>query len=94
MASGAPFIQEYLSNTVKPWLESREKVIERWVQEGRLKPVKARYLFYMIWATTQHYADFEAQMIVMNEGALLNENQFEEAKETVTNLVLKSLDLV
>ena len=94
MASGAPFIQEYLSNTVKPWLESREKVIERWVQEGRLKPVKARYLFYMIWATTQHYADFEAQMIVMNEGDLLNENQFEEAKETVTNLVLKSLDLV
>ncbi|UTW54829.1 TetR family transcriptional regulator C-terminal domain-containing protein [Kordiimonas sp. SCSIO 12610] len=93
MASGAPFIQGYLTNTVKPWLESREKVIERWVSEGKLKPVKARYLFYMIWATTQHYADFEAQMIVMNDGQPLDEQQFEYAKETVIALILKSLDL-
>jgi TetR/AcrR family transcriptional regulator len=93
MASGAPFIQEYLINTVKPWLESRETVIERWIAEGKLKPIKARYLFYMIWATTQHYADFEAQMIVMNEGDALSKDQFKEAKNTVIDMVLNSLRL-
>jgi len=93
MASGAPFLQEYLVGTVKPWLESREAVLERWMSEGKLAPVKARYLFYMIWATTQNYADFEAQINVMNEGKPLNDSQFEEAKETVIALILKSIGL-
>jgi len=94
MASGAPFLQEYLQGTVKPWLESREQVLERWIAEGKLKPVKARYLFYMIWATTQHYADFEAQINVMNEGEELSDEQFDDAKATVIDLVLKSVGLL
>ncbi|WP_417465364.1 TetR family transcriptional regulator C-terminal domain-containing protein [Kordiimonas sp.] len=93
MASGAPFLQDYLVGTVKPWLESRERVLERWIAEGKLAPVKSRYLFYMIWATTQHYADFAAQIDVMNEGEPLNDTQFEEAKATVIDLVLKSVGL-
>ena len=93
MASGAPFLQDYLVNTVKPWLESRERVLERWIREGKLAPVKARYLFYMIWATTQHYADFAAQIDVMNGGEPLSDAQFAEAKETVINLVLTSIGL-
>ncbi|SDE23808.1 MULTISPECIES: TetR/AcrR family transcriptional regulator [Kordiimonas] len=93
MASGAPFLQEYLTGTVKPWLESREAVLERWMSEGKLSPVKARYLFYMIWATTQNYADFEAQINVMNDGKPLDDEQFEEAKETVIALILTSVGL-
>jgi TetR/AcrR family transcriptional regulator len=93
MASGAPFLQDYLVNTVKPWLESREQVLERWIKEGKLAPVKARYLFYMIWATTQHYADFAAQIDVMNGGKALDSDQFADAKETVIDLVLKSVGL-
>ncbi|TNE65999.1 MAG: TetR/AcrR family transcriptional regulator [Alphaproteobacteria bacterium] len=93
MASGAPFLQDYLVGTVKPWLESRERVLERWVADGRLKPVNARILFYMIWATTQHYADFEAQINVMNGGEPLDAGQYEDAKETVVSLVLKSVGL-
>lgn len=93
MASGAPFLQEYLIGTVKPWLESREAVLERWVAEGKLAPIKARYLFYMIWATTQNYADFEAQINVMNEGERLSDEQFQDAKETVIAIVLKAVGL-
>ena len=93
MASGAPFIQEYLVNTVKPWLESREAVVNRWIAEGKMKPIETRYFFYMIWATTQHYADFEAQIKVMNEGDMLDNTQFSEAKETVIRLVLQSVGL-
>ena len=93
MASGAPFLQDYLEGTVKPWLKDREKVLERWIAEGKLKPVKARYLFYMIWATTQHYADFEAQINVMNGGEPLSDTQFAEAKDTVIQLILHSVGI-
>ena len=94
MASGAPFIQGYLAGVVKPWLESREKILERWIAEGKLKPITARYFFFMIWGTTQHYADFEAQIIAMNNGAPLSDAQFEDAKETVVTMVLRSLAIL
>ncbi len=90
MASGAPFLQEYLSSTVKPWLISREAVLQKWIGEGRLKPMNTRYFLYMIWATTQNYADFEAQINVMNDGQPLSDEQFEEAKVSVIDMVLKS----
>lgn len=93
MASGAPFLQTYLSQTVKPWLESREAIVNRWVDEGRLAPVNARNLFYMIWATTQHYADFEAQIIAMNGGDKLSDEQFDDAKIQVCKMILQSLKL-
>ncbi len=90
MASGAPFLMEYLENTVKPWLSSREQVLEKWIEEGRLKPMNTRYFFYMIWATTQNYADFETQINVMNDGQPLSDDQFEEAKQSVIQMALKS----
>jgi TetR/AcrR family transcriptional regulator len=93
MASGAPFLQDYLAETVKPWLESRENIVNRWVAEGKLAPISARHLFFMIWATTQHYADFEAQITAMNDGEALNDEQFQDAKENVLNMVLRSLNI-
>ncbi len=90
MASGAPFLQDYLENTVKPWLVSREKVLQKWIDEGRLKPLNTRYFLYMIWATTQSYADFEAQINVMNGGEPLSDKAFEDAKQNVIHMVLQS----
>lgn len=90
MASGAPFLLSYLENTVKPWLISREKVLQKWIEEGRLQPMKTRYFFYMIWATTQNYADFETQINIMNDGQPLDDKQFAEAKDSVIRMVLQS----
>ncbi|STW39996.1 transcriptional regulator RutR [Klebsiella pneumoniae] len=30
----------------------------RWIDRGKLAPVDPQHLIFMIWATTQHYADF------------------------------------
>ncbi len=93
MASGAPFLQDYLTNEVKPWLTSREQVLQKWIDEGRLKPMNTRYFMYMVWAATQNYADFEAQINVMNDGEPLSDEQFEDAKASVISMMLKSAGL-
>lgn len=90
MASGAPFLKDYLENTVKPWLVSRERVLEKWISEGKLRPFNTRYFFYMVWATTQNYADFESQINIMNGGEPLSDTQFEDAKHHVVQMILKS----
>lgn len=49
-------MEDILTGRVKPWLDSRVKVIDNWIARGLLAPVNAQTLMYMIWATTQHYA--------------------------------------
>jgi len=93
MASGAPFIQDYMRDTITPWLASREAIMKRWIAEGKMAQLETRYLFFMIWGTTQHYADFEAQINALNDNMPLSDSQFEQAKETVVRLILSSIQL-
>ena len=54
----APVIQDYLETTLVEWTEGRMAIIRRWIDEGKMNPVDPRHLLYMLWATTQHYADY------------------------------------
>ena len=90
---GAPRIQDFLDKTLKSWTASRIKIINRWISEGKIDPVEPNYLLYMIWATTQHYADFEHQINSLNGGRRLSDEQFEEALQTVTRTILRGIGL-
>ncbi|MEM8120212.1 TetR family transcriptional regulator C-terminal domain-containing protein, partial [Pseudomonas aeruginosa] len=48
---------------------------------------------YMIWASTQHYADFGYQVEVLNGHQPLSDMQFERAVQTVTSVVLRGIGL-
>ena len=54
--------------------------MRRWIAEGKLRPIEPSTLFYMIWATTQHYADFARQIEVLNDGQPLSDEQFAEPR--------------
>ncbi len=90
---GAPRIQDFLDQTLKTWTASRVKIIHRWISEGKIEPIEPNYLLYLIWATTQHYADFEHQITSLNEGRRLSDEQFEQALQTVTNIILRGIGL-
>ena len=47
----------------------------------------------MIWATTQHYADFDRQIELLNNGRSLSDQEFAEKKQQVTALILASVGL-
>lgn len=87
----APVIQDYLETTLREWTASRAAVIERWIAQGRIAPIDPNTLLYMIWATTQHYADFNHQIDTLNGGMPLTEEQFAEAKKTVIQIVLAGI---
>ncbi len=59
---GAPHIGDELSGPLKELVDEKAKVIASWVDEGRLAPCHPHHLIFSIWATTQHYADFDAQV--------------------------------
>ncbi|MBO9396382.1 MULTISPECIES: TetR/AcrR family transcriptional regulator [unclassified Shimia] len=91
---GAPVIQDYLETTLTDWTNGRIKVIERWIAEGRMQPIDPRQLLYMLWATTQHYADFGHQIETLNHGAPLSDAQWEEAKNTIKAIILRGIGTI
>jgi len=62
---GAPRIATLLNSALKPLFESKCAMIAGWVREEKLAQVDPHHLIFSIWATTQHYADFDAQVQVL-----------------------------
>ncbi|MEI4470709.1 TetR family transcriptional regulator C-terminal domain-containing protein [Frigidibacter sp. MR17.24] len=89
---GAPVIQDYLETTLRDWSEDRQAMIRAWIAEGRMAPVDPRHLLWMIWATTQHYADFGHQIEVLNGGPL-SDADWQAAKDSVRGMILRGLGL-
>ncbi|MEP2531902.1 TetR/AcrR family transcriptional regulator [Shimia sp.] len=91
---GAPVIQDYLETTLTDWTEGRADVIRRWIAEGRMDDIDPRHLLYMLWATTQHYADFGHQIETLNHGAPLSDDQWSAAKTSVKRIILRGIGAV
>ena len=88
---GAGHMQDILNERVKPWLETRVVVIENWISRGLLAPVDAETLMFMIWATTQHYADFDVQVRAVLGPDLNGEGRFEDAARYLEQLFMHGL---
>lgn len=89
----APVIQDYLETTLREWTDTRVKIIQRWIDEGKMSPVDPEHLLYMIWATTQHYADFGHQIDTLNGGKPLTDGQFEAATAQVVRIILLGIGI-
>lgn len=91
---GAPVIQDYLESTLRAWTDGRIKVIQNWIDTGQIAPIDPRHLLYMIWATTQHYADFGHQIKTLNAGKPLSDADWQAAKDNVKAIILRGIGAV
>ncbi len=88
---GAPAIKSFLSTSLKKLVDEKAAVIRQWVSEGRLAPIDPYHLIFMIWATTQHYADFDVQVRAIL-GAQVDRTGFaEQSAQAVLSLILNGV---
>lgn len=90
---GAPLFRDILDEHLFAGAKFKENKIRQWVEEKRIRPVEPSALLYMIWASTQHYADFNYQIALLNDDQALSDLQFEHAVQTVTSVVLRGIGL-
>lgn len=88
---GAPVIQDFLDTTLTQWVHSRGRVVRKWIAQGKLRPIEPKFLFYMIWATTQHYANAAHEINSLEQGRPLDDEAFEAAKRQVVDTILKGV---
>ena len=58
---GAPRILPMLEGEMKELVEDKVEVIKGWMRAGKIVRTDPFHLIFSIWATTQHYADFDVQ---------------------------------
>jgi len=88
---GAPRIEAMLAGELKPLVDEKAEVIRRWIQAGRITHVDPWHLIFSIWATTQHYADFDAQVRVVLGPLRGGDGRFEDAARFLEKLFLDGL---
>ena len=86
---GAGEIGPYLKSELRQLVNAKTRVFEHWMRAGRMVPLDPRHLFFQIWAVTQTYADFDAQVRAVLGVSALSDAQFKRATEQVIGLVLR-----
>jgi len=88
---GAPRIKHLLESDLKPLVDEKAEILRGWMKAGQINTVDPLHLIFSIWSTTQHYADFDAQVRVVlgpDRGA---EGRFEDAARYLETLFLDGL---
>ncbi|GIK95985.1 MAG: TetR family transcriptional regulator [Alphaproteobacteria bacterium] len=88
---GAPMLRPLLETRVRDLVDEKAAVLRRWAEAGRLAPVDPYHLIFMIWAVTQHYADFATQICAVKQREQLDDAFFDEAKRNVYALLREGL---
>lgn len=88
MLQGAPRMADTLSGPLKALVDDKAAVLQGWMDRGLIARVPPRHLIFAVWALTQHYADFDAQVrAVLGPG----HNPFAEAEGFLDTLFRRLL---
>lgn len=86
---GAPRLGGVFSGPLKALVDEKAEAIRAWAATGRIAPVDPHHLIFSIWAVTQHYADFDAQVrAVLGNG---DAGRFEDAARFLDHLFARAL---
>jgi len=91
MLQGAPLLMGELSGDVKPLVEEKSAIVAGWVAQGKLARIDPNHLIFMIWATTQHYADFSVQVEAVTGATLQDDAFFQQTVENVQRMIIAGI---
>ncbi|WP_312387000.1 HTH-type transcriptional regulator RutR [Atlantibacter hermannii] len=91
MLQGAPLLMGELAGDVRPLVEEKSAIVAAWVAQGKLAPVDPHHLIFMIWATTQHYADFSVQVEAVTGATLKDDAFFRHTVENVQRMIIDGI---
>jgi len=91
MLQGAPRTVDMLEGDLKRLVDEKAKVLTSWMEEGKLARTDPYHLIFSIWATTQHYADFDVQVRAVLGKDRGGDGRFEDAARYLEQLFMFGL---
>jgi TetR/AcrR family transcriptional regulator len=91
MLQGAPRMKPILEGTMKELVDEKVEIIKGWMRSGKIARTDPWHLVFSIWATTQHYADFDVQVRAVLGPDRGGEGRFEDAARFLEQLFVEGL---
>jgi len=88
---GAPVLKGYLKGPMADVVDRKVGVIQHWIDTKQLNPVDPHHLLFMIWATTQHYSVYSAQVQAVMGQTKSQKSLYKDAEETLCSVILNGL---
>ena len=88
---GAPMVKQVLEGDLKNLVDEKTSLIQHWIDDGKLAAVDPYHLIFMIWAITQHYADFDIQISAVLGATYNKEKCFRDAQTTIRSILVNGL---
>ena len=93
IVQGAPLLRAELEGPLRGLVESKAAILRGWIDQGRIDAHDPHHLIFSIWAITQHYADFAAQVDAITGRSLEESDFFERTVTSTQALILAGLGL-
>ena len=87
--SGGECLTEYFNQDYRSWFNGRAAVFTAWIEAGKMDPIDPVHLIFLLWGSTQHYADFATQICRVTGRSRLTKQDFEDATRNLTCIILK-----
>ncbi|MBB2497461.1 TetR/AcrR family transcriptional regulator [Aquipseudomonas ullengensis] len=91
--SGGECLTEHFSQDYRDWFRGRAAVFQTWIDAGKLDPIDPVHLIFLLWGSTQHYADFASQICRLTGKNSLKRADFDEAADNLERIILKGCGL-
>jgi len=90
---GAQHLKDFARTYLRKWVREKSKIFQQWIDEGKMREVNPVSLIFLIWSSTQHYADFETQILTIMNRADYEEDDIEQVTQFLTSFILRGLDI-
>lgn len=91
--SGCECLSAHFNEDYREWFRGRAAVFQAWSDAGKMDPVDPMHLIFLIWSSTQHYADFSDQIRRITGHRRVSREDFERGTETLIHIILKGCGL-
>ena len=87
--SGGECLTEYFSQDYRAWFSGRAAVFQAWIDAGKMDPIDPVHLIFLLWGSTQHYADFATQICRVTGRTKLTKQDMDDAGTNLIHIILK-----
>ena len=90
---GAPYLHEFMSTTMKEWVNDKAQVMKAWHNQGRIDIADPLQLLILICATTQRYAEFETEIVGLMDKTAYDAEDEARAADFLVPFILRGCGL-
>ena len=91
---GAQHLKEFARTYQRKWVREKSKIFQQWANEGKMLAIDPVSLIFLIWSSTQHYADFETQILTIKNRADYEQEDAEQVTQFLTDFILRGIGVI